>query len=257
MDHNHKKSGYSDKLKFEPPNSNPRPKKRGRKRHILWFNPPFNSTVRTNVAREFLTLIDQCFPPGNPLKKIFNRNTVKVAYSTTPNMAQIIAGKNASVLKGKEDPKRECSCPKGKTCPLDKKCLSENIIYQATVTQPNNETKTYVGLTSTDFKQKLGVHRQNFKDLTTSQTSLSKHIWDLKSKNIEPTITWKIIDRGRPFSPTHGVCQLCNKEKFYILFKPEMAELNSKSETFSACRHVKSALLIKKIRKSSKKSPGN
>ena len=172
-------------------------------------------------------------------------------------MAEIIAGKNASVLKGIGDQKRECSCPKGKTCPLDKKCLSENIIYQATVTQPNNETKTYVGLTSTDFKQRLGVHRQNFKDLTTSQTSLSKHIWDLKSKNIEPTITWKIIDRGRPFSPTHGVCQLCNKEKFYILFKPEMAELNSKSETFSACRHVKSALLIKKIRKSSKKSPGN
>ena len=80
------KSGYSYKLKYEPPNNNPRPKKRGRKRHILWFNPPFNSTVRTNVAREFLTLIDQCFPPGNPLKKIFNRNTVKVAYSTTPNM---------------------------------------------------------------------------------------------------------------------------------------------------------------------------
>ena len=51
-----------------------------------WANPPFYSTFRTNVAREFLTIIDQCFPPGNPLRKIFNRNTVKVAYSTTPNM---------------------------------------------------------------------------------------------------------------------------------------------------------------------------
>ena len=153
--------------------------------------------------------------------------------------------------------KENVAAQKNKKCPLDKKCLSENIIYQATVTQPSKESKTYIGLTSTDFKQRLGVHTQNFKDLTTSQTSLSKHIWELKSKRIEPKITWKIIDRGRPFSPNHRVCQLCNKEKFYILFKPGMAELNSKSETFSACRHVKSALLIKKIRKSSKKSPGN
>ena len=118
------RSGYNYKLKYEPQVNTPRPKKRGRKRHILWFNPPFNHTVRTNVAREFLSLIDTCFPPGHPLKKIFNRNTVKVAYSTTPNMAQIIAGKNAKVLNGNKEEKRDCSCPKNKTCPLDGKCLS-------------------------------------------------------------------------------------------------------------------------------------
>ena len=132
-------------------------------------------------------------------------------------MAQIIAGKNSKVLNGKEDQKRQCSCPKDKTFPLDKKCLSENIIYQATVTQPSKESKTYIGLTSTDFKQRLGVHTQNFKDITTSQTSLSKHIWELKSKRIEPTITWKIIDRG-DHSPRFMGCASFATRRNFIYF---------------------------------------
>ena len=131
------KSGYSCTLKYEPQANNPKQKKRGRKRHILWFNPPYNHTVRTNVAREFLSLIDKCFPPGHPLRKIFNRNTVKVAYSTTPNMSQIIAGKNAKILNHSGNQKRTCSCPSTKICPLDRKCLTDNLVYQATVTHPD------------------------------------------------------------------------------------------------------------------------
>ena len=238
------------------------PKNRGRKRHILWFNPPFNHTVKTNVAREFLTLIDQCFPPGHPLNKIFNRKTVKVAYSTTQNMSQIISGKNAKLLNISKSQKRVCSCPSTKTCPLDEKCLTENIIYQATVNLPNQKKKTYIGQTSTDFKARLGVHRQTFRNPAVTQTSLSNYIWELKSKGFDPmkpgAITWKLIDRGRPFSPVNGVCQLCLKEKFFILYHPEMAEINKRSETFSACPHKKSFLLIKKPRgRPPKKSPGS
>ena len=64
-----RKSGYDFTLKFDPSaNSKTPPKKKNRTRkdHILWFNPPFNYTVTTNVGKEFLNLIDQCFPPGNP-----------------------------------------------------------------------------------------------------------------------------------------------------------------------------------------------
>ena len=152
--------------------------------------------------------------------------------------------------------KKTCNCPKNKQCPLDKKCKLDGIIYQATVTQPTSEAKTYVGLCSTDFKARLGVHTQTFKDPEASQTSLSKFVRKLKSQNIEPEITWKIIDRGKKFSPVHGVCQLCTREAYYIIFHPELAELNSKSEIFSACRHKKSSLLFKKVRKKKKKSPG-
>ena len=91
------KSGYDFKLKFDPQASKPKPKNKNRKRNILWFNPPWNSEVETNIGKEFLKLVDECFPPENPLSKIFNRKSVKVSFSTTPNMEQIIAGKNAKV----------------------------------------------------------------------------------------------------------------------------------------------------------------
>ena len=51
---------------------------------MSWFNPPFNSTVRTNIGAEFLKLIDKCFPPGHPLKKIINRNTVAIVKAAPP-----------------------------------------------------------------------------------------------------------------------------------------------------------------------------
>ena len=38
---------------------------------------------------------------------------------------------------------------------------------------------------------------------------------------------------------------LCNKEGFYIIFEPHLAELNSRSELLSTCMHKKSNLLFK------------
>ena len=99
-----------------------------------------------------------------------------MGYSTTPNIAKIIAAKNAKVLKPPEEDKPKCNCPKTKECPLDKKCLSEKLIYQATVTVPNLETQTYIGQCSTSFKARLGVHNQTFRDPEVSQTTLSNHI---------------------------------------------------------------------------------
>ena len=60
------KAGYEHKLKYEP--SEPQPqRKKCRKRKITWFNPPFSKNVATNVARDFLRLIDSCFPTGHLL----------------------------------------------------------------------------------------------------------------------------------------------------------------------------------------------
>ena len=170
-------------------------------------------------------------------------------------MAKIITGKNAKILDDNKEQEDPCNFQKSKTCPLEKKCQSKDMIYQATVSQPNKEPKNYVGLTSTVFKDRLAVHNNSFNNPGKCQTSLSQHILELKNQGIEPEVTWKIIDRGKPYSPTTGVCNLCLKEKFYILFKPEIATLNCKNEIFNTCRHKKSKLLIKKERK--RKSPGN
>ena len=80
-------------------------------------------------------------------------------------MAQIIAGRNKQVLDDKGgDEQRLCSCTRGKTCPLDGKCLSMNLIYQATVTKTNNETKNA-------FKDRTKLN---------IQTSLSKYVWEVR-----------------------------------------------------------------------------
>ena len=59
-------------------------------RKIIWFNPPLNLNVPTNVADIFLDLIEKHFPRSNKLHKILKKNTVKVNYSCTQNMTQII-----------------------------------------------------------------------------------------------------------------------------------------------------------------------
>ena len=193
--------------------------------------------------------MDECFPPHHPLSKIVNRKTIKVSYSTTPNMAKIISSRNSKILSEKEAPKRACSCPKNATCPLNGQCLESSIVYHAKITQSDQKVTNYIGMTSTEFKKRLGVHRQTFKDQTVSQTSLSKHIHTLKSQNIDYEITWEIMDKAKKFSPVSNVCSLCDREKFRILFNPELAELNSKSEFYSHCIHKKSRLLVKKRKK--------
>ena len=168
------------------------------------------------------------------------------------NMEKIISSRNSKLLSKPDSEDRSCSCPKNATCPLDKKCLSENIVYQATV-KTNTQTDTYIGLCSTDFKKRLAVHKHSFIS-EDNQTSLSKHVKKLKDKNTNYELSWKLVAKAKPFSPVSGTCNLCIKEKIYIFFKPEMATLNDRNEIYSNCRHKKPILIVKKKR--TNKSPG-
>ena len=59
---------------------------------------------------------------------------------------------------------------------------------------------------------------------------MSTHIWELKARGSTFDVKWKGLDRGAPSTPVTGRCNLCTKEKCYILRKPEMASLNSRKE---------------------------
>ena len=82
----------------------PSNKKRNRVRKPIYYNPPFSLNVRTNVAAEFLKLIDKHFPNGSMLHKYFNRSKIKVSYCTMPNMKKHINKHNAKILR---DPKED------------------------------------------------------------------------------------------------------------------------------------------------------
>ena len=54
-------SGYDHKLTHNPSQEKALKNKRKRTRNITWYNPPFNSNVRTNFGRKFLHIVDKCF----------------------------------------------------------------------------------------------------------------------------------------------------------------------------------------------------
>ena len=84
--------------------------KLNRSSNIIWFNPPFNKNVSTNVAKRFLNLIDQHFPKSNKLHAIFNRNTVKVNYSCTQDMSSMIKSYNKKVINKDVKELKSCNC---------------------------------------------------------------------------------------------------------------------------------------------------
>ena len=103
-----KKYGHKAKLQYIQQNLQQNNTRR-RTRKIIWFNPPFSLNVKTNRAEMFLQLIDTHFPSANKLHIIFNRNTVKVSYSCTQNILQIIKGHTKKVTQIKQQHQLECN----------------------------------------------------------------------------------------------------------------------------------------------------
>ena len=89
-----RQSNFNAKLRYNPEEeaSTNRPnKERNRRRNIIWYNPPLRKNVRSNIGRNFLTLIDKHFPSTSNLQKIFNRNTMKISYSCMGNRRSTIS----------------------------------------------------------------------------------------------------------------------------------------------------------------------
>ena len=73
--------------------------RRTRKRNITWYNPPFDNRVKTNLGKNILRIVCECFPRGHALRPIFNRNTIKLSYSLMPNVKSTIDAHNKRLLK--------------------------------------------------------------------------------------------------------------------------------------------------------------
>ena len=242
------KAGYNFKLCYKPQKGKNSPKKRQRRRNITWWNPPYSTNVKTSIGRKFFKLLDHHFPKGHPLHKVINRNTVKMSYRTAPNFKKIISAHNSKILKEKT-PVPPCNCTDKDDCPLDGGCRESNVVYQATLEtiEDTPTVETYVGLASTEFKDRYRNHKTSINNRSHSTaTTLSVKIWELKNSNTPFSLNWKIIGRARPFSPVTGICNLCTLEKYIILTKPHQSTLNKREEMYGACKHKSSMLLIPK-----------
>ncbi|KAJ8038228.1 hypothetical protein HOLleu_15581 [Holothuria leucospilota] len=140
-----KESGYSAKLKYQPKSPSPLPKRKNRKRKIIWFNPPYSANVKTNDGKRFLELLDKHFPKQHPLHKLFNKNNVKVSYSCMPNFKQTRQRHIFKVTSNKT-PQQACNCTQKSNCPVNGDCMKKSVVYRADVTSKGS-TMTYIGMT--------------------------------------------------------------------------------------------------------------
>ena len=78
-------AGYVERVKYDSEINESKPP-RNLKRNIIWYNPPYNKSLSTNIGCVFLNLLDKHFHKEHKLNKIFNRNSVKINYSCTRNI---------------------------------------------------------------------------------------------------------------------------------------------------------------------------
>ena len=98
------------------------------------------------------------------------------------NIKQSIDGHNKTNIARKsknELQKKQCKCRKQQDCPVSGRCLSESVIYQATVNTNNGKPEqTYIGLTANTFKTRFNNHKASFKNETKkSSTELTANIF--------------------------------------------------------------------------------
>ena len=242
-------SGYAHTLQYLPQAENRKRKNRPRN-HILWYNPPYSKSVSTNIGKRFLRLVERCFPKDNHLRKMFNKNTVKVSYSCMSSVKKIIDTQNKRKLKASQQKPTEntkpkqCNCRNKESCPMKGNCLQSAIIYQAIVKRKdNNECESYVGLTENEFKTRYNNHKASFRNKSLrNSTELSKYVWSLKDNNIDFEIAWQTIARAKPYCSANKRCNLCLTEKFIIIREPHRCTLNKRNELVSSCRHRGKAL---------------
>ena len=171
------KCGYSEKLTFGKEQYTHERINRGK--NIIWYNLPFSKNIKTNIAKQFLHLLDKHLGRNHKYHKIFNRNNVKISYSDEAN------GKT-------------CNCRNKSNCSLDNKYLINKIVYKAEI-ETNNDTnelstKVYFGISETEFRPRYNNHTMSFKNQThKNDTELLKYIWSLKDENKDFDIKWYIL----------------------------------------------------------------
>ena len=177
-----KRCGHTAKLTYTPPNHEQNNVRRKWQRKIIWYNPPFNLDVSTNVAKIFLNLIEKHFPllPCK-LHKIFNKNAVKVSSGCTQNMWQIMKGHNKKIVQKETQETLERNCRVKTDCPLNGDCKKESVMYK---------------------KQRYYDHVKSFKnEFYTNSTTLSRYVWETKKrKNVVPALTWKVLRTAKTYS---------------------------------------------------------
>ena len=178
-----------------------------------------------------MSLTDKDFRPLRKLHKLFNRNNVKISYSCLPNIKLITNAHNRKTLYPSSTIGRKtCNCINIPQCPLQQKCLSNNILYQANITPigENSETRVYY---ETKFKLKFENHKKSFNHRNCkSDTELSNEFWKISGKKRSANITWEILGRHQAYNLTSIRFSLCLNVKLKIALHRNNNMVNKRTE---------------------------
>ena len=83
------------------------------------------------------------------MKKIFNTQNKKIINPQKDNITRI------------------CNCMRKHQCPLNEKCLTNNVLYKASITpnEENSKTKIYYGVNETAFKLRYANQKKTFNNI--------------------------------------------------------------------------------------------
>ena len=136
-----------------------------------------------------------------------------------------------------------CATPP-ESCPVEGKCCTKGIVYQAKIVKQNGDTSTYVGLSANKFIARYQQHRSNFSNFNQkSQTTLTTEVRSLNRKHVNFELEWRILKTSHPYTAGENKCRLCLEEIFWIIYHPADSSLNCRKEFMSKCRHQRKFLL--------------
>ena len=187
---------------------------------MILFNPPYSKNVLTKVGNQFLKLINKHFPRHHKLYKLFNKNNVKVSYSCIPNIKHIINTHNKRIINPpKDNITRICNCIRKHQCSLNEKFLTNNVLYKASITpnEENSKKNIYYGVSETVFKLRYANHKKTFNNIKyQTDTELSNEYCNIISANKTSNISWEILGTHKSYNQSSKRCLLCLNEKLAI-----------------------------------------
>ena len=155
---------------------------------------------------------------------------------------------NAKILKSdNENNMMPCNCRVPNECPLPgsnlgENCRTQNVVYEAKITDNNGNENIYIGGTSQEIKSRISIHKSCTRHAhLRNSCELAKKAHELTRNGKTFTIRWQIKEKSKSFRPGDSTCRLCISEMYHILFDERNNVLNKIK--LAPCLHRKKYLL--------------
>ena len=124
-------------------------------------------------------------------------------------MSNVIRKHSSKIMKNSApSTTKTYNCRRKTDCPMDGNCLSECLIYKASVGR--NTNKYYYGNCENTFKERYNNHNCYFRNKSHEKnTELFKYVWELKEKDINYSINWDIAMKTHKYVCGSRKCDLC------------------------------------------------